>query len=63
MVEEPTEETNVPESDSLQAFENAQLSLQALTGIQWLKSLGPILWDFDKLQMEFSTNGRKVVLR
>ncbi|PNX71153.1 retrotransposon-related protein [Trifolium pratense] len=33
MVEEPTEETNIPESDSLQAFENAQLSLQALTGI------------------------------
>ncbi|GAU24592.1 hypothetical protein TSUD_289530 [Trifolium subterraneum] len=157
MVEEPTEETKSLESDSLQSFENAQLSLQALTGIanyhtmrvtgvhdkkllhilldsgsthnfldleiakslgckleaisplsvtgggghqleaaficrgfqwqlqqvsftadvivlplvccdlilgiQWLKALGPILWDFDKLQMEFSTNGRKVVLR
>jgi hypothetical protein len=34
-----------------------------ILGIQWLKSLGPILWDFDKLQMEFSTHGRKVVLR
>lgn len=34
-----------------------------LLGIQWLKSLGPILWDFDKLQMDFTTNGRKFVLR
>ncbi|XP_058754567.1 uncharacterized protein LOC131627728 [Vicia villosa] len=34
-----------------------------ILGIQWLKSLGPLLWDFDKLQMEFSTNGRKFVLR
>jgi hypothetical protein len=22
-------------------------------GIQWLRTLGPILWDFTKLQMEF----------
>ncbi|MCH88177.1 hypothetical protein A2U01_0009060, partial [Trifolium medium] len=34
-----------------------------ILGIQWLKSLGPILWDFDKLQMEFTTLGRKFVLR
>lgn len=34
-----------------------------ILGIQWLKSLGPILWDFDKLQMEFTTQGRKFVLR
>lgn len=33
-----------------------------ILGIQWLRSLGPILWDFDKLQMEFSVQGRKVVL-
>lgn len=30
-----------------------------ILGIQWLRSLGPILWDFDKLQMEFSFNGKK----
>lgn len=35
-----------------------------ILGIQWLKSLGPILWDlFDKLQMEFTTKGKKFVLR
>ncbi|GAU25735.1 hypothetical protein TSUD_216660 [Trifolium subterraneum] len=34
-----------------------------ILGIQWLKSLGPILWDFDKLQMEFTTHGKKFVLR
>lgn len=34
-----------------------------ILGIQWLRSLGPILWDFDKLQMEFSCKGKKFVLR
>jgi hypothetical protein len=34
-----------------------------ILGVQWLKSLGPILWDFDKLQMEFTTQSRKFVLR
>lgn len=34
-----------------------------ILGIQWLKTLGPILWDFAKLQMEFTTNGRKFTLR
>lgn len=34
-----------------------------ILGIQWLRSLGPVLWDFDKLQMEFSFNGKKFVLR
>jgi hypothetical protein len=34
-----------------------------ILGIQWLKSLGPILWDFEKLQMEFTANDRKFVLR
>ncbi|MCH92590.1 gypsy/Ty-3 retroelement polyprotein, partial [Trifolium medium] len=127
-IEEPTIELVGDESETLQAFENPQLSLQALTGvanyhtmrvtglhdkkllhilldsgsthnfldlemakklgckleaisplsvtgggghqlkaafiwIQWLKSLGPIIWDFDKLQMEFTTDNRKFVLR
>lgn len=34
-----------------------------ILGIQWLKSLGPILWDFNKLQMEFSIKGKKFLLR
>nr|KYP32928.1 hypothetical protein KK1_046280 [Cajanus cajan] len=34
-----------------------------ILGIPWLKSLGPILWDFTKLQMEFLIKGRKVLLR
>ena len=31
-------------------------------GIQWLAQLGPILWDFKNLRMEFSWNGKKMVL-
>lgn len=31
--------------------------------VQWVNSLGSILWDFDKLYMEFSVNGRKIALR
>lgn len=34
-----------------------------ISGIQWLRSLGPVIWDFDKLQMEFSFNGKKFLLR
>ena len=32
-------------------------------GIQWLAQLGPILWDFKNLRMEFSWNGKNVVSR
>lgn len=32
-------------------------------GIQWLAELGPILWDFKNLKMEFTVDGRKFVLR
>lgn len=32
-------------------------------GIQWLSSLGQILWDIEKLIMEFYTQGNKHVLR
>lgn len=34
-----------------------------ILGVQWLKSLGPILWDIDKLHMEFSVHDKKVFLR
>lgn len=34
-------------------------SYDVILGIHWLKSLGPILLDFDKLQMEFSTQVHK----
>jgi len=29
-------------------------------GIQWLKSLGLILWDFSALKMEFQKEGKRV---
>ena len=32
-------------------------------GAQWLRTLGPILWDFAKLWMQFSINGTKHTLR
>lgn len=32
-------------------------------GVQWLSTLGPILWDFLNPRMEFTLNGQKNVLR
>lgn len=34
-----------------------------ILGVQWLTSLGPIHWDFNKLRMELSISGRRFVLR
>lgn len=48
---------------------NADLLLLPLRGcdtvlvIQLLKRLGPILWDFSQLQIEFHVKGQKIVLR
>ena len=33
-----------------------------ILGTQWLRKLGPILWDFAKLWMQFSVNGKKHTL-
>jgi len=32
-------------------------------GIQWLRTLGPIVWDFTKLQMEFQYEGKNCMLQ
>ena len=32
-------------------------------GSQWLPTLGPILWDFSKIWMQFSVNGKKHTLK
>ena len=32
-------------------------------GAQWLRTLGPILWDFAELWMQFSPNGHKHTLK
>lgn len=32
-------------------------------GVQWLTTLGPVLWDFKELHMEFHAKGKKHVLR
>lgn len=34
----------------------------AILGAQWLKTLGPILWNFASLHMSFTWQGRKVSL-
>jgi len=34
-----------------------------VSGIEWLIKLGDILWNFDKLTMEFKVQGRRHVLR
>ncbi|XP_074266111.1 uncharacterized protein LOC141588577 [Silene latifolia] len=36
---------------------------EMVLGVQWLASLGPVSWDFDKLRMEFVYKGKRVVLR
>jgi len=36
---------------------------EMVLGVHWLSSLGPILWDFAKLRMEFQYEGQRVVLR
>ena len=38
-------------------------SCEMVLGVQWLTSLGPILWDLEKLRMEFKKDGRRMVLR
>lgn len=35
---------------------------EVVLGAQWLRTLGPILWDFSKLQMEFTVGGKMVRL-
>ena len=32
-------------------------------GVQWLKQLGPIVWDFSALTMQFTMEGQKVILQ
>ena len=29
----------------------------AILGVQWLGTLGPILWDFGRMQMQFTITG------
>ncbi|XP_074277350.1 uncharacterized protein LOC141600986 [Silene latifolia] len=38
-------------------------SCDAVLGIQWLGTLGPITWDFKQLTMEFHFDGKKHVLK
>ena len=33
-------------------------SCEMILGVQWLTTLGPILWDFEQLRMEFQYNGK-----
>ena len=34
-----------------------------MLGIQWPSTLGPVLWDFQKLYMAFNYQGQKIALR
>ncbi|XP_074297855.1 uncharacterized protein LOC141628647 [Silene latifolia] len=36
---------------------------EMVLGVQWLSSLGPVVWDFDQLKIEFMYQGKRVVLR
>ncbi|KAJ0089299.1 hypothetical protein Patl1_32190 [Pistacia atlantica] len=34
-----------------------------IQGAQWLRMLGPTVWDFPKLQMQFNLNGKEIILK
>lgn len=36
---------------------------EAVLGVQWLQTLGPVTFDFDKLKLMFDKDGKKVELR
>ena len=38
-------------------------SCEMILGVPWLTTLGPILWDFEKLRMEFTYKGKMQVLK
>jgi len=38
-------------------------SCDMILGVQWLATLGPILWNFENLTMEFSLGDRKQLLQ
>ncbi|PKA54738.1 hypothetical protein AXF42_Ash000573 [Apostasia shenzhenica] len=38
-------------------------SYDIILGVQWLTTLGPILWNFQQLVMEFQYQGHKILLR
>ena len=38
-------------------------SCEMVLGVRWLTTLGPILLDFEKLKMEFSYKGKRIVLK
>nr|GEW48770.1 reverse transcriptase [Tanacetum cinerariifolium] len=40
-----------------------QISLNALTGVRWLGTLGDIIWNFTSLKMQLQHEGRHVALR
>jgi hypothetical protein len=46
---------------SIDCYRLAQGSYDLVLGIQWLESLGPILWDFHQGTLAFVRNGHRVV--
>jgi len=36
---------------------------KVVMGIEWLMTLGDVLWDFSKLTMKFTLNGKRVIIR
>lgn len=34
----------------------------AVIGVQWLRTLGKIIWDFETMEMEFTVRGQKICL-
>jgi hypothetical protein len=45
--------TNVPNCIDTECFDIALEGYEMVLGCQWLRTLGPILWDFDRMSMSF----------
>jgi hypothetical protein len=45
------------ESFAIDCYELEITSYEMVLGVQWLESLGPILWDFGRRMMAFIWNG------
>ncbi|CAB4265105.1 unnamed protein product [Prunus armeniaca] len=56
-------EVSVANGETLTSAGLCKGGCDAVLGAQWLRTLGPIVWDFSKLQMTFNVGGQDVELK
>ncbi|XP_035546571.1 uncharacterized protein LOC118348625 [Juglans regia] len=53
----------VVEVANLKVIKDEALQVKVADGVQWLKTLGPIQWNFTDMSMQFEVDGKKLVLK